>query len=239
MVWGIRTIWGFVVPAGVVALLALGGGSASGSAMLPDPDELPATLVAAVPAVPGPRGRITKGEFQHALLLAAVATGRGSAPKPGGAEYEKSKADALKSVLEGVWIVGQAAEWGLSVTHREVSREAARIKKESFKNGAEFREFLREAHYTRRDVNERVEIQMLSVRLQERLVGRARRETSSRSEERRVFEEFIDEFVERWRTRTICAPRYVVDRCSNAPLPEPRWQGMRRRAGTRPRFPAL
>lgn len=217
MVWGIRTIWGFVLSATAVALLALSGESAIGSAALPAPDELPTTVVAVVSEVPGPRGRITKAEFQHALLLEAVSAGRRSATRPGRAGYEKSKVVALKNLLEGVWIVGLAAEWDISVTHGQVSREVAKVRKESFKNGAEFRKFLKEARYTRRDVNERVEIQMLSARLQWHLSRRIRKETNSKSEEQQAFSEFVDEFVERWRGRTVCALDYAIPRCSNGP----------------------
>jgi hypothetical protein len=218
MVWGIRTIRGFVGPASVVALLALGGGSAIGSAVLPDPDDLSATVVAVVPAVPGQRGRITKGEFQHALLLGAASAGRRSAPRPGEAGYGKSKVAALQNLLEGAWIVGQTAEWGIYVSHKQVSREVVRVKKEAFKDGAEFREFLKEARYTRRDVNERVEIQMLSERLQWHLSRRVRKETNGKREEKqKAFREFVDEFIEKWRGRTVCAPDYAISRCSNGP----------------------
>jgi len=113
--------------------------------------------------------------------------------------------------------VGQAAEWGISVTHKQVSREVALIKQESFKNSAEYRRFLKETRYTRRDVNERVEVQMLSTRLQGLLSKRIDGETSSRSEERRAFKEFVDEFIEKWRGRTVCAPDYATSRCSNGP----------------------
>lgn len=217
MIRTIQTIWGFVLPATAVAVLALGGEGALGSAVLPAPDELPGTVVAVVPEVPGRRGRITKAEFQHALLLEAVSAGRRSVPGPGEAGYKKSKDIAVKSLLERAWIVGLAAEWDLSVTHRQVSREVARIRKEGFKDGAEFRRFLKETRYTRRDVNERVEIRMLSMRLQGRLSRRIDRETSSKSEEQRAFAEFIAEFEKRWRGRTVCAPDYVTSRCSNGP----------------------
>ncbi len=93
----------------------------------------------------------------------------------------------------------------------------AKVRRESFKDGAEFRGFLKEARYTRRDVNERVEIQMLSTRLQWHLSRRIRKETSSKSEEQRAFAEFIAEFEESWRGRTVCAPDYAISRCSNGP----------------------
>ena len=217
MVRLIQAIWRFVLPVTVVVLLVPGSGSALGSAALPSPDELPAAFVAVVSEVPVRRGRITKAEFRHALLLEAVSTGRGSAPKPGSAGYEKSKVAAVKNLLEGAWIVGQAAEWGLSVTHEQVSREVALVKKEGFRDGAEYRRFLREARYTRRDMNERVEVQMLSTRLQRALSRRFAKKTNSKSEEARAFEEFIAEFDERWRGRTVCAPDYANDRCSNGP----------------------
>jgi hypothetical protein len=217
MLRGIQAIWGFVVPATAIALLALGDGNAIGSAALPAPEALPATMVAVVSEAPVRRGRITKAEFQHELLLETVSAKRRPVPKPGSAGYEKSKVTAVRNLLEGAWIVGQAAEWGLSVTHAQVSREVARARKESFKDGAEFRRFLRESRYTRRDVNERVEVQMLSTRLQERLSRRSATETSSKSEEQRAFEEFVAEFQKRWRGRTVCAPDYVNDRCSNGP----------------------
>ncbi len=217
MMWGIRTIWGFGLSVAAIALLAFGGGSAIGSGVLPAPDELPRAVVAVVSEVPVRHGRITKAEFQHALLLAAVSAGRKSAPKPGEAGYEKSKVAAVESLLEGVWIVGLAGEWGLSVTHAQVSREVAQIKKEAFKDDAEFRRFLKESRYTRRDVNERVEIQMLSTRLQRRLVSRIDSETTTRSERQRAFARFIAEFQKKWRGRTVCAPDYVTSRCSNGP----------------------
>ncbi len=217
MVWGIRTIWGFVLPATAAALLAFGGGSAIGSVTLPAAEELPTAVVAVVSEVPVRRGRITTAEFRHELLLEAVSAGRKSAPKPGGPGYEKARAAAVGYLLERVWIVGLAGEWRLSVTHAQVSREVALIKAEAFKGGAEFRRFLKESRYTRRDVNERVEIQMLSKRLQQRLVSRIDSETTSRSEEQRAFARFVTEFQKKWRGRTVCAPDYVTSRCSNGP----------------------
>jgi len=183
---------------------------------MPSPEELPGNMVAVVSDVPVSRGRITKAEFQHALVLAA---GRNSVPKPGGNGYERLKRDTLDYLLEGVWIVGEAAEMGIVVTRSEVAHELALIKKQSFKSEAEYRRFLRESHYTRRDMNERVEVQMLSFRLQKRLQERIEREARNKFEEQRAIREFVTEFNERWRGRTVCAPEYATERCSNGPLP--------------------
>jgi hypothetical protein len=58
---------------------------------------------------------------------------------------------------------------------------------------------------------------MLSTRLQRRISARIAREASGRSEEQKAFEELIDEFTEKWRGRTVCAPDYATSRCSNGP----------------------
>jgi hypothetical protein len=74
---------------------------------------------------------------------------------------------------------------------------------------------LKEAHYTARDVIQRVEIQILSTRIQERiLVG-----IQGRSAQRKAIERFVSEYEETWRARTVCAPDYLLARCSNAPAP--------------------
>jgi hypothetical protein len=78
---------------------------------------------------------------------------------------------------------------------------------------------LRASRYTRRDVNDRVELQLLSARLQVRLERQIEREARNEFEEQRALREFSVEFNERWRARTVCAPEYATDRCSNGPPP--------------------
>ncbi len=102
---------------------------------------------------------------------------------------------------------------GIGVRSREVARETEKLKRQAFRNAAQYRRFLREAHYTRRDVKERVEIQLLSERIQERILAGVSGEVAAQ----RAFAKFIDEYEERWRLRTVCAPGYVTVRCSNGP----------------------
>jgi SurA N-terminal domain len=203
----------------VMTLVGAGGGTAS-SAVLPSPEELPGNMVAVVSNVPVSRGRITKAEFQHALVLSAVQAGRSSVPRPGGNGYERLKRDAIGNLLEATWILGEAVEMGITVTRGEVAHELSfLIKRQSFKSEAEYLKFLREAHYTKRDVHERVELHMLTTRLQRRLQARIEREDRNEFEEQQAFREFVAEFNEKWRARTVCAPVYATDRCSNGPPP--------------------
>jgi SurA N-terminal domain len=208
---------GFVGGIVAVVALVLAGWSAERSFALPTPEELAPNTVARVFDAPAGAGTITVAEFRHALDLVSVAAGRRSVPQVGANDYERLRKAAIGSLLESAWLFGQAAEWGIAVTPREVSRELALIKRQSFESRAEYRKFLREMHYTRRDVNERVELQLLSVGLQQRIQARIEREARNEFEEQRGLREFVAEFNERWRARTVCAPLYVTERCSNGP----------------------
>jgi hypothetical protein len=66
------------------------------------------------------------------------------------------------------------------------------------------------ARYTLRDVRERIEVQILSTRIQERVAAGL----SGRSGQK-AFAKFVAEYEQRWQARTVCAPEYVIDRCSN------------------------
>ncbi|HEY6549986.1 MAG TPA: hypothetical protein VIY71_02170 [Solirubrobacterales bacterium] len=182
-------------------------------ALASTPVELPANTVAIVSEVPRRTGTITKAEFHHALAQAAAQAGRKSTPKPGGNGYGKLKEVAIGESLDTVWIKGQAAEMVIEVTHQKVSRELARLKKQAFKSEAEYHRFLKESHFTRRDVRERVEVQLLSTAIQRRVV----RGLSGEAAKQKAFSDFVDAYSKRWRARTVCAPEYAIDRCSNGP----------------------
>jgi hypothetical protein len=199
----------FALPA--VAFAAIGWGAAS-SAALPAAEELVPNTVARISDVPDRPGTITKAEFRHSLALAAAAQRR-PLPKPGGRAYERLKRNAMHTLLETVWLKGQAAEMNILVTSNQVKSLLALIKAQSFKSRAEYLRFLRKSHLTRRDVHERVELELISIRIQERIV----RDVRSRAEEQKALRDFVAEFNQRWRSRTVCASQYVIDKCSNGP----------------------
>jgi hypothetical protein len=174
------------------------------------PHLLPDEVVAVVSHVPPALGRVTSGEFHRGLAQAAAPR---RAPRPGSARYERVEHAAIVSSLESIWIQGQAAEMGIRASAGEISRELAKLKRQNFDGQADYRRFLKRFHYTPRDVNERVKIQILATKIQERLLSKV--EYPERGDQ--VLEEFAAAFRKRWRGRTICATAHIVaDRCSNA-----------------------
>jgi hypothetical protein len=174
-------------------------------------------IVARVPDRGGEGGGVTtKKEFHHALVQAAAQKGLTAVPVPGGNGYGRIRETAMGELLDDSWIRGQAAEMGIGVRPREVARETEKLKRQAFKNGAQYRRFLRQAHYTRRDVTERVELQLLSERIQERVAAGLGSDASVQ----KAFAKFVSEYEVRWKARTVCAQGFMTSRCSNAPTPQ-------------------
>ena len=156
----------------VVVAIAEGIGSPS----------VPSGDIALVENVPSEVGEVTQARFDHALALAAKSGGEKKVPKPGSAKYEELKEAALNSLFEGIWLQGQGEEQGIEVSEKEVAEELKKLKKESFKTGKEFKEFLKESGYNAADVNERVKLQILSTKLQEQLKEQAPQPSKSQIE---------------------------------------------------------
>jgi hypothetical protein len=197
----------------LAASIASSSGALAAESALPTPETLPNHVVVFVAHVPPSLGRLTKAEFQRALVQEAAQAGRASVPGSHAKDYPRIAGRALGERLDAIWLQGQAREMAIGVRPHEISRELAYLKKEAFDNKAQYRRFLREAHFTNRDVRERVKLQILSEKIQVRVVFGL-----SGAERQRAFSRFVREYEGRWRGRTVCAPHYVTARCSNAPV---------------------
>jgi hypothetical protein len=154
---------------------------------------------------------ITVKELGRAIVQTAAQAGLKSPPTPAQPKYKRFEKEAMGELFDGLWIQGQAGEMGIHVTGRQVAAELAQIKEENFKSRREFHAFLKHVHFTLRDVHYRVELQLLSTQIQERVA----RDTWNQKEAQEKFTAFVDAYKKRWRSRTICAPRYAIPRCSN------------------------
>ena len=131
---------------------------------LGDPS-VPSDAAAIVEDAPEGLGTVTVKQLEHAIEQAA-AQEKLPVPKPGDAKYDEVKEKALGEKLDSIWIQGQAEEMGISVTPDEIAKELKKLKSKAFKTEKQYEEFLKEAHFTQDDVNERVKIQILSEKIQ-------------------------------------------------------------------------
>jgi parvulin-like peptidyl-prolyl isomerase len=123
--------------------------------------------VALVTHVPDEIGSVSEADFKRALLQQASQAKLKKPPKPGEDKYEELKEAALGELLNTIWIRGQAEELDISVTPKQIATELAQIKKTNFKTPAEYQKFLTTSHFTKADVLDRVELQLLTTQIQE------------------------------------------------------------------------
>lgn len=143
---------------------------------------IPSGDVAKVENVPGDGGKISEGDFNKALGLAAAEVEK-ETPKPGDKEYDELKEKAMGNLLNAAWLEGEAEELGISVTEKEVAAEFEKAKSEAFKTEAEYKEFLKKAHYTKADVLHQVKLQMLTKQVEEKVTTSAPKPSESEIED--------------------------------------------------------
>ncbi len=130
---------------------------------------IPSGAVAYVEDAPEGLGTITEKDLKRTILQAAASAQVKPVPKPGDEKYDELKETALGELLDAVWLQGQAEEMGITVTDKEIAEELKKLKAQAFKTTKQYDEFLKEAHYTQADVDQRVRIQIVSTQIQEQI----------------------------------------------------------------------
>jgi parvulin-like peptidyl-prolyl isomerase len=130
-----------------------------------DPN-VPSGDVALIQDAPGDVGHISEAEFERSLKQAATQSPEKKVPKPGDPKYEELMEAAMGALLDSAWLRAEADEQGISVTKPEVEKEFKKLKKENFKTEADYQKFLKESGFEQKDVDQRVELQMLSQEIQ-------------------------------------------------------------------------
>lgn len=168
--------------------VAIEGGR--GAAKVPD------GALVLVEGVPAPLGTISRAEFQQELEQQASFQGMSRPPKPGSKDYQGLRDSSLQELITSVWLQGEAEEVGIELTE---DRLVAKLRKSGQAAS------LKEAHYTRATMLERIETDLLVQLMQAELEERAPR--ASGDEIRRYYEE---EEATRFTTEERRDVRYVV-----------------------------
>ena len=94
--------------------------------------------------------------------------------------------EALGDLFDIAWIKGEAEERGIEATETEVQDQLQQVKNQSFKTEEEYRKFLERSGFTQEDVNLRIELQVLSTKIQEEVA--AEREKVSDDDAEKYYE---------------------------------------------------
>ncbi|MBS1678337.1 MAG: SurA N-terminal domain-containing protein [Actinobacteria bacterium] len=130
---------------------------------------VPSGDIAKVTNVPSSRGEISEADYKRSVEQQEAQQSLKKPPKAGSKKAEELHKAAIGELLNSAWIFGQAEELGIKVTPKEVETELAKIKKESFKTEKAFQEFMQQSHFTQEDVNSKIELQILSKKIEEKI----------------------------------------------------------------------
>jgi parvulin-like peptidyl-prolyl isomerase len=145
---------------------------------------VPSGDVAHISSVPGEFANISEEKLKASILRQAT-SGEEKAkkpPKPGTDKYEELQEKALTELIEGVWIRGESEELGIEVTEKQVEDELETIKKQNFPTPAAYNKFLKESQFSQEEVDELVELQIVTKEIQETINTQAPKPSSGQIE---------------------------------------------------------
>jgi hypothetical protein len=119
--------------------------------------------------------------------------------------------EVMGFLISSDWVIGEARDLNVQVSERTVRRNFDRIRAQQFPHHGEFRKFLRSSGQTVADLLFRVRLNLLSTRIQRRVVAGER----TAAGRQRALEHFFKAFRETWRARTYCVPAYAVADCGH------------------------
>jgi parvulin-like peptidyl-prolyl isomerase len=112
---------------------------------------------------------ISQEDFDTAMLQAAKRQGLQQAPTEDNPQFTVIRDQALGDLFDIAWIQGEAEDRGIEVTDTEIQDQLQQVKNQSFKTEREYQAFLRRSGFTQEDVNLRIELQVLSTKIQEQV----------------------------------------------------------------------
>lgn len=154
---------------------------------------------------------ITKATFQHWNAIAMLEASGHSDSKPDARAAHKRLVEVMGFLVSADWLIGEARDLGVHITRYEVHREFNRLYKQQFHTRREFQVFLEQTKQTVRDLLLRVELELLSQRVQSRVVAGHHGALSLA----RALNEFDSKFRRKWTSQTYCAPHYAVQDCGH------------------------
>ncbi len=216
-----------LVALAVLALLpctAAGLASSTASAATEACPPPPPTASVPPPAVPTP-APTSPAQTSAEQLVACVAsqpittatfTHWGNIARKAGGSHPPSAGEVLNEVMgfliSSYWVIDEALALNVHVSAAEVRHNFDHIRGQQFPHHGEFQQFLRESGQTVADLLFRVKLNLLSNRIQERVVAGHHSATS----QQRALARFVHEFKRKWQAQTYCAPAYAVSDCGQA-----------------------
>lgn len=153
--------------------------------------KVPSGDVALVEDAPDPN--ISQSAFDRTFEQSWKRLGLRKAPEEGDAQYDQARDAAMNDLLDRTWLTAEAAELGVTASSREVDNEFQTIRESQFADDADYEKFLRDNGFTNEEVLERVKLQVLSRKIEEKITSEAGSVTEADIED--YYESTIENFT--------------------------------------------
>ena len=150
---------------------------------------------------------ITGATFSHWADVADHAGGP-SAKHDSPASGEVVK-EVMGFLISSDWVIGEARDRGISISEAQVRYAFDRVRAQQFPRRSEFTAFLKRSGQTVADLLLRVRLNILSERLQGKVLAGHR----GKRDDRLALERFIHAFKAKWTAQTYCEPSVAVADC--------------------------
>jgi parvulin-like peptidyl-prolyl isomerase len=141
-----------------------------------------------------PDGTVTVEDFDAALQQTAASQGLREVPAEDDPQYEALKQTAISDLLLSRWVLGEAEERGIEITEREVDEELDSVKQQQFGSEKAFDRFLEQSGFTLEEARERIELQLISDRIQQEVLPADQTPDVSDDEVEAYYDENIAQF---------------------------------------------
>ena len=153
---------------------------------------------------------ITGATYLHWLAVARASEGPAGKGRPTPSVTELH-GEILGFLISAEWVRGEAKALHVGVSAAEVKKRFDRTRDQQFPRRREFEGFLRSSRQTVADLLFRVEVNVLSTRIMERIAA-GHHSAASRE---RALSRFVRSFRLKWQAQTYCAAEYAVVDCGH------------------------
>jgi hypothetical protein len=153
--------------------------------------------------------QITEALFEHWSTIARK-SGE-TPPKHPPATARAIMREVMTFLISSYWVLGEARDMHVHVSAREVRRKFDNLRKQQFPKHAEFERFLRQTGQNVSDLLLRVELNLLSQRIQRHVLAGHRR-THGRQQ---ALAPFLSRIGRKWKAQTYCIPQNAVQECGH------------------------
>jgi hypothetical protein len=151
---------------------------------------------------------ITGATYRHWEAIAR--SGSETSPKHPPSAHDLNN-QVMGFLISADWVIGEADALRVHVSIDTVQRKFNELRRQQFPKTSAFKAFLRKTHQTVRDLEFRVELNLLSQLIQKRVTAGHR----GASGQKRALSNFVRTFKATWMSLTYCQAEYAVADCGH------------------------